>query len=76
MHVSVRCWLWSEGRNRLDSECRLGSIGVAVVNGTVSLSGEVDAYAERLAAKRAVQYLRGVYSVDNRITLNNPSPCG
>lgn len=35
----------------------------------VTLTGEVDWDFERRAAKRAVQYLRGVYSVNNMITL-------
>lgn len=35
-------------------------IGVAVEDGTVTLSGEVDSYAERLAAKRAALRTRGV----------------
>lgn len=43
-------------------------IGVAVEDGTVSLSGEVDSYAERLAAKRAALRVRGVNTVvDNLI---------
>jgi len=42
----------------------------AVVSGhTVVLTGEVQWDFQRRAATRAVQYLRGVYSVDNRITL-------
>lgn len=41
-------------------------IGVAVEDGTVSLSGEVDSYAEQLAAKRAALRVRGVRAiVDN-----------
>lgn len=43
-------------------------IGVAVEAGTVSLSGEVDTYAERVAAKRAALRVHGVSTVvDNLI---------
>ena len=43
-------------------------IGVAIENGTVSLFGEVDSYAERLAAKRAALRVRGVTTlVDNLV---------
>lgn len=38
-------------------------IGVAVEDGAVSLSGEVDDYSERLAAKRAALRVRGVTAV-------------
>lgn len=38
-------------------------IGVAVEDGTVSLSGEVNTYSERLAAKRAALRVRGVSTV-------------
>jgi osmotically-inducible protein OsmY len=43
-------------------------IGVAIEDGTVSLSGEVDSYAERLAAKRAALRVRGVTTlIDNLV---------
>lgn len=43
-------------------------IGVAVEEGTVSLSGEVDSYAEELAANRAALRVRGVTAVvDNQV---------
>lgn len=35
-------------------------IGVAVEDGTVALSGEVDSYSERLAVKHAALRVRGV----------------
>jgi osmotically-inducible protein OsmY len=38
-------------------------IGVAVDDGVVSLSGEVDSFAERIAAKRAALRVRGVTTV-------------
>lgn len=44
----------------------------AEINGhNVTLTGEVDWDFQRRAAKRSVQYLRGVYSVDNMITLKS-----
>jgi len=38
-------------------------IGVAVYDGTITLSGEVDSYAERLAAKKAALRVRGVRAI-------------
>lgn len=40
-------------------------IGVAVEEGAVTLSGEVDSYSERIAAKRAALRVRGVTAVVN-----------
>ena len=48
-------------------------IGVAVVDGTVSLSGEVDSYAERLAAKRATLRVRGVITVVDGLSVHPKS---
>jgi VCBS repeat-containing protein len=45
------------------------TVKAQVDGGQVILSGEVDWQFQREAAKRAVQYLRGVESVDSRITL-------
>ena len=45
-------------------------IGVAVEAGTVSLSGEVDNYAELLAAKRAALRVRGVNAVVDNLTVH------
>ncbi len=45
-------------------------IGVAVENGTVALSGEVDSYAERLAARRAALRVRGVRAVVDHLTVH------
>ncbi|WP_022887439.1 BON domain-containing protein [Glaciibacter superstes] len=43
-------------------------IGVAVEDGAVSLSGEVDSYAERMAARRAALRVHGVNTVvDNMV---------
>lgn len=45
-------------------------IGVAVEDGTVTLSGEVDNYAERVAAKRAALRVRGVRTVVDNLTVH------
>jgi osmotically-inducible protein OsmY len=45
-------------------------IGVAIEDGTVSLSGEVDSYAERLAAKRAGLRVRGVTTLIDNIVVH------
>ncbi|WP_164234375.1 BON domain-containing protein [Microbacterium hydrocarbonoxydans] len=44
-------------------EVDAAGIGVAVEDGTVTLSGEVDSYTERLAAMRAAERVRGVRAV-------------
>lgn len=45
-------------------------IGVSVKNGAVTLSGEVDSYAERLAAKRAALRVRGVRAIIDHLTVH------
>lgn len=45
------------------------NIGVAVKDGTVSLSGEVDKYSARLAARRAALRVRGVVTVIDEMTV-------
>lgn len=45
-------------------------IGVAVEDGAVTLSGEVDDYAEKLAAERAALRVRGVSAVVNDLTVH------
>jgi len=45
-------------------------IGVAVEDGGVTLSGEVDNYSERLAAKRAAFRVRGVRAVVDDLTVH------
>jgi osmotically-inducible protein OsmY len=49
-------------------------IGVAVEDGTVSLSGEVDSYAERLAAKRAALRVQGVRTVVDNLVVHPKVP--
>ncbi len=48
-------------------------IGVAVEDGTVSLSGEVDSYSEGLAAKRAALRVRGVSTVVDNLVVHPES---
>lgn len=45
-------------------------IGVAVEAGTVSLSGEVDSYAEQVAAARAALRVRGVTAVVDNLAVH------
>lgn len=44
-------------------------VGVAVDDGTVTLSGEVDTFSERLAAKHAALRVRGVRAVVDDLTV-------
>ncbi|MEN2740323.1 BON domain-containing protein [Microbacterium sp. X-17] len=46
-------------------------IGIAVKEGTVALSGEVETYAEKLAAKRAALRVRGVRAVIDDLTVES-----
>jgi osmotically-inducible protein OsmY len=45
-------------------------IGVAVEDGTVTLSGDVDTYAERVAAVAAAQRVRGVSAVADELRVH------
>jgi len=51
-------------------EVDAAGIGVAVVDGVVTLSGEVEFYSERAAAKRAALRVRDVTAVVNDITVH------
>ena len=48
-------------------------IGVAVDHGVVTLTGHVNSYAEKIAAERAVQRVKGVRGVAQEIELRYPS---
>jgi osmotically-inducible protein OsmY len=48
------------------------NIGVAVENGVVTLSGHVASYAEKIAAERAVQRVRGVKAIAQEIEVRYP----
>jgi osmotically-inducible protein OsmY len=50
-----------------DPEVDAGAIGVAAKGGTVTLTGFVGSYAEKLAAERAAKRVRGVRAVANDI---------
>jgi osmotically-inducible protein OsmY len=43
------------------------AIGVAIVNGAVTLTGHVSTYSEKLAAAKAAEYVYGVRGVANEI---------
>jgi osmotically-inducible protein OsmY len=49
------------------------SIGVAVENGVVTLTGHASSYAEKLAAERAVRRVAGVRAVAEEIEVRYPS---
>lgn len=55
-------------------EVDAAGIGVAVEAGAVTLSGEVDDYAERLAAKRAALRVRGVRAIVDNLTVHPKAP--
>ncbi|HEV2639061.1 MAG TPA: BON domain-containing protein [Actinocrinis sp.] len=46
-------------------------IGVAVMDGGVTLSGEVDSYPEKLIAEHAAMRVRGITAVAQEITVRN-----
>jgi osmotically-inducible protein OsmY len=46
-------------------------IGVAVVDGVVTLSGEVESYAERWKAERTVEHITGVKGIVNEISIRS-----
>src|SRR5277367_2215191 len=48
------------------------SIGVAVDNGVVTLSGHVTSYAEKIAAERAVERVKGVKAIAENIEVRYP----
>lgn len=55
--------------DELDFDPSVGSahIGVAVDDGIVTLTGHVETYAEKIAAEKVVQRVRGVRAWDSRI---------
>ncbi|HEU0206062.1 MAG TPA: BON domain-containing protein [Pseudolysinimonas sp.] len=52
------------------------AIGVAVDNGTVTLSGDVDTYAQRVAAVKAAQRVRGVSTVADELRVHPSAAFG
>jgi len=53
---------------------RAAEIGVAVKDGVVTLSGDVDSYAKRWAAERAAKRVYGVKTVAEEIKVKLPDP--
>ncbi len=51
-------------------------IGVTVDNGVVTLSGEVDSYAKKMAAEKAAKRVHGVKAVAEDIVVKYPSGLG
>lgn len=49
-------------------------VGVAVTDGAVTLSGEVESYPEKQAAVHAALRVRGVTAVADEIVIDNPWP--
>ena len=48
------------------------NIGVAVENGVVTLTGHVASYAEKIAAERTVQRVKGVHAIAQEIEVRYP----
>jgi len=55
-------------------EIDVAGVGVAVENGTVTLFGEVDDYAERVAVMDAARQVHGVTEAVDRLTTAEPAP--
>ncbi len=49
------------------------NIGIAVEKGVVTLTGHVSSYAEKMAAERAVQRVKGVHGIAEEIEVRYPS---
>jgi osmotically-inducible protein OsmY len=56
----------------LDSQVPDDRISVSVVNGYVTLTGNVDWYYQKNAAEKDTARIRGVQGLDNEITVNQP----
>jgi len=57
---------------RWDAQVRSTDIGIAVKRGIVTLTGQVDTYAVKLAAQEAAHRIRGVKAVANDIVVHLP----
>jgi osmotically-inducible protein OsmY len=55
-----------------DTRVRQVEVGVAVAKGIVTLTGKVDSYAKKVAAKEAAHRVRGVLDVANEIEVYIP----
>lgn len=74
MAVSIDADIQREVLEELKWESRLqpNEIGVAVRDGVVTLMGDVDSYAKKLAAEQAALRVRGVKAVANEIRVRLP----
>lgn len=55
-----------------DPSFDLANVGVAVENGVVTLTGHVGSYAEKIAAEKAAQRVKGVHAVAQEIEVRYP----
>ncbi len=74
MAVSIDADIQREVLEELKWESRLqpNEIGVVVRDGVVTLTGDVDSYAKKLAAEQAALRVRGVKAVANEIQVRLP----
>ena len=74
MAVSIDADIQGEVLEELKWESRLqpNEIGVVVRDGVVTLTGDVDSYAKKLAASQAALRVRGVKAVANEIQVRLP----
>ncbi len=56
-----------------DPSVQSAHIGVAVEDGVVTLTGHVSSYAEKVAAERAVQRVKGVRAIAEEIEIRYPN---
>lgn len=68
--LSLREYVLSE--LEFEPSVNAAHIGVAVENGIVTLSGHVGSFAEKLAAERVVQRLKGVRAIAQEIEVRFP----
>ncbi len=69
--LSLRDYVLSE--LEFEPSVNASHIGVAVDDGVVTLSGHVGSYAEKLAAEKIVQRLKGVRAIAEEIEVRLPS---
>jgi osmotically-inducible protein OsmY len=69
--LSLREYVLSE--LEFEPSVNAAHIGVAVENGVVMLTGHVGSYAEKLAAERVVQRVRGVRAIAQEIEVRFPA---
>jgi osmotically-inducible protein OsmY len=57
---------------RWEPSVKAAEIGVAVKNGVVTLTGNVETYAQKFAAERAVERVAGVQAIADELTVTIP----